>query len=919
MRSPRILCLAAGCTFAATVTLTGASIEERGPDLHRDGHSVVSLNGTDARVGMYHRAGRMMRLYGDGLAVGASPQESAASFVDANGEMLGVGGDDLRNERFEPLIYDRDTGTYGFTMIAYDQYRAGIPVFRGELRLLVRNEAGYPMVLVNPALRAVAAFDPAPAGAERNRAGVKAAQKAIPGLEQVGASRLVIYAGVDDEFVQPVLAHEFIADTGDPSALDYQKWLFVTDAGTGAVLYQENRILQIDVTGNVSGMSTVGPGAHTCGPEALFGLPYAEVNISGGATAFADVNGDFVIPHGGSSDVTVNSLMEGLYFWVNNEQGGVEDLARIVTPPGPADFIHNEDNTEEHVRSQVNAYLQANIVRDYILAHSPDYPTISTQTNFRINVNRPQSCNATYSGDSINFYHTAGGCPNTAYDTIVYHEYGHHLVATGGSGQGAYGEGMSDVLAVLVSDMSELAIGFFGDCGSPLRDADNTCRYLSSGCSTCGSAIHSCGQIISGCVWDTRNELIITEPDDYRTILSTIAIDAVRMHTGSSITPAITVDYLTLDDDNGNIFDGTPHYNEIAAGFGAHDMDAPELALLEFEFPDGLPELSSPSGATTVRVNVLPLTGEPEPDTGVLFWDNGGGVVEIPMTQISENEYEVAFPAEDCGTQLTYYFGADATSGFQQLWPIGAPELRFSGVAATGEEIAVSDNFETDMGWTVSGDAATGHWERGLPIGGGTRGDPPTDGDGSGQCFVTENGEGNTDVDDGTTTLTSPVFDASGDNVFVGYHRWYSNTFGSDPENDIFEVEVSDDGGATWANLETVGPSGPEVDGGWFRKELSLDGVITPGPNFRIRFHASDLADGSVVEAGVDGFEIKVYSCDASCEGDVTGDGTVDSEDLVNLLAAWGPCPGCPEDVDGNDVVDAADLVLLIAAWGPCE
>ena len=39
-------------------------------------------------------------------------------------------------------------------------------------------------------------------------------------------------------------------------------------------------------------------------------------------------------------------------------------------------------------------------------------------------------------------------------------------------------------------------------------------------------------------------------------------------------------------------------------------------------------------------------------------------------------------------------------------------------------------------------------------------------------------------------------------------------TEGDGPMQDVFVVQVSDDGGATWVNLETVGPSGPEVNGG---------------------------------------------------------------------------------------------------------
>jgi T5SS/PEP-CTERM-associated repeat protein len=54
--------------------------------------------------------------------------------------------------------------------------------------------------------------------------------------------------------------------------------------------------------------------------------------------------------------------------------------------------------------------------------------------------------------------------------------------------------------------------------------------------------------------------------------------------------------------------------------------------------------------------------------------------------------------------------------------------------------------------------------------------------------------------------------------------------------------------------------------------------------------------------------------------GDVNGDGVVDTEDLLLLLAAWGDCPDppeeCPADFDGNGVVDTADLLALLAAWG---
>ena len=56
----------------------------------------------------------------------------------------------------------------------------------------------------------------------------------------------------------------------------------------------------------------------------------------------------------------------------------------------------------------------------------------------------------------------------------------------------------------------------------------------------------------------------------------------------------------------------------------------------------------------------------------------------------------------------------------------------------------------------------------------------------------------------------------------------------------------------------------------------------------------------------------------ATCSGDVDGNGTVDFDDVLRVLAAWGACPDCPEDLNDDDVVDFDDLLLVLSAWGPC-
>ncbi len=167
-----------------------------------------------------------------------------------------------------------------------------------------------------------------------------------------------------------------------------------------------------------------------------------------------------------------------------------------------------------------------------------------------------------------------------------------------------------------------------------------------------------------------------------------------------------------------------------------------------------------------------------------------------------------------------------------------------------------TDNFETNKGWTVddSGWLSDGSWERGVPVG-DDRGDPPTDSDGSGSCYVTENVR-EKDIDGGTTWLISPKIDLSGyKTVDCSFDVWYTNNFGSSPNSDHFYVDVSSDNGNSWSRALTIGPDTPQPEE-WYTYSITIEDFISLTDSVKIRFEASDLGYGSVVEAGVDAVEI---------------------------------------------------------------
>jgi hypothetical protein len=519
-----------------------------------------------------HREGsQLTRLYGRTFEVGDTPVQTADRFLIANAGLFGAEAADLLpatrilpSGNTLPLMYDAETGTYKFTLVYHSQYRDGIPVFRSDVRTLVKNETGYPLVWVGSSLKPLGNFHPE----VLLRSSVEPMAVA-PAMVNFTAAEPVIWAGIDDKPSRPAQAVTFIADNYG-SGTAPQKWLYVVDAATGKVLFQEDQIVHTDVSGSVHGKATTLPKSAECNPEVDVVMPYAKVAI-GSTVAYADVSGNFTIPNSGTSSVTVTSYMSGQYFTVAAMTGTLETLTMSVTPPGPANFMHNSADTDPSIIAQVNAYVEANRVRAWVLAQNPSYPTIATQTNFPLNVNYALTCNAYYDYSSLNFYLAGGGCANSAFSNVVHHEYGHHIVSCGGSGQDQYGEGMGDSVAVCIADDPVLGYGFHGDCGAGIRTAANSMQY------PCSGEVHACAPLLSGCVWSTRNQLQATNPLGYLGILSSLVLNSVPLHSGGTITPQITIDFLTLDDDDGNLNNGTPHWSEICSGFGAHNMACPEL------------------------------------------------------------------------------------------------------------------------------------------------------------------------------------------------------------------------------------------------------------------------------------------------------------------------------------------------------
>jgi len=236
---------------------------------------------------------------------------------------------------------------------------------------------------------------------------------------------------------------------------------------------------------------------------------------------------------------------------------------------------------------------------------------------------------------------------------------------------------------------------------------------------------------------------------------------------------------------------------------------------------------------------------------------DGSTFNDVPMLSTGQpGEFGAEIPAQAQGAVVEYYLSGNDIEGRPGTSPRDAPgSLHYFEI---GTEFA--HDMEAARGWTVGDsddDATSGIWARIDPIATSAQPEDDHSDDGTLAWITGQHVEGGTDgandVDGGKTTLFSPVYDLTGaESVTFGYWKWYSNDQGNDPNSDYWDVDASNDGGASWVSLEHTTVS----TNAWAEMGFDLFDHFGTAGQVQLRFVARDESPGSLVEAGVDDFLI---------------------------------------------------------------
>ncbi len=587
--------LAQGQAPASTPLTSKAALEE-----------FERQQGGDWIVKWLPATGTPSTIYGTGLKIADWGQNSleegrrcANRLIAEQSELLGLG-----TSSFQEVIGARMGRTWSFT---FDQSFRGIPVLEGRVDVRI-NMRGVVAMLGSRAWPVPADFDTTPRITAEVAQGIAWAEMGGEPNGSAPAPRLVIWGDITSAQLAPfflaweVTVHE--VDGGDAGR--YGRYF--VDARTGRVLhyindkhdcglsgcsYQptrpevdgpsvtlieapsaiENPAAPIPTTVTVLAWTRTGDDAFSSLQNIPF--PGLEVSVPGFGTETTDANGEFVIDISSPVTISINGLNGRHHAQIS---GNSAPSGSVTVQPGVNATIQLLSSSASSAQAaHTTASYWTDRTNEWARSILGNTPQLNTASSINITVNNSNTCNATYNGGSntTTYYSAGGGCQNTAFSTVVAHEWGHGLDNRYGGISNSVAEGLSegwgDIIGMYQVDSPILGSGFQSP-GQGIRNGNNSRVWPY----TSGVSPHGAGEVWMGWAWRFREALrstlgtaaAIQISDDV--VLSSIVADATNREDA-------VLEVFIADDDDGNLLNGTPHYSALESASLQKGIPYPEV------------------------------------------------------------------------------------------------------------------------------------------------------------------------------------------------------------------------------------------------------------------------------------------------------------------------------------------------------
>jgi hypothetical protein len=463
----------------------------------------------------------------------------------------------------------------------------------------------------------------------------------------------------------------------------FETWRARVDAVSGEMLELVDTNDYAQVTGN----------ARILGTSTLLPMPFADVS-SGGATNSAGV---YSYPGG-----TVTSSLNGTDVRVADACGAISLASDIDGNIGFGTSAGTDCTTPGtggagNTHSARTQFYHLNRAKETARGWLPANAWLAQKLT--ANVDLDNTCNAFWNGSTVNFYRSGGGCGNTGeIEGVSLHEYGHGLDSNDGNGSApdkGTGETYGDWTAALATHSSCIGAGFrTTNCGgysdtctacTGVRDIDwgkhasNTAHtvanFTQARCPTspigyigpCGREGHCESHIASEALWDFVNRDLPspgsgaawTIADRLWYLSRSTATAAFACTAGATFTSngcntgSLWKALRAVDDDDGNLANGTPNSAALYAAFNRHGIACTTDPGANVSF----------RGCTRPATPTLALTGGDNQVT--LSWSGASGVYDVFRNERGCNAGFIKIANDLAGTPLvdtnvangfTYYY-----------------------------------------------------------------------------------------------------------------------------------------------------------------------------------------------------------------------------------------------------------------------